>query len=84
MAKEDMICPFSGKICQECSIYRGRHYYLCFCQHYRGYVTKSEPVCKVNGPVSTGATSHSQFDFPSIATVTAIDPFTKPMEDIKR
>jgi hypothetical protein len=85
MAKEDMICPFSGKLCQECSIYRGRHYYLCFCQQYRGYVAKSDPGSKVNGPVSTGANSHGQFEFPSsIANITAIDPFTRPLEDIKK
>jgi hypothetical protein len=84
MAKEDMICPFSGKLCRECSIYRGRHYYLCFCQQYRGYVAKSEPASKANGPVSAGANPGDQFNFPSIATTSTIDPFTRPLEDIRK
>lgn len=38
MAKTDMVCPFSGELCRECPQYRGRHYYLCFCNKYRGYL----------------------------------------------
>jgi hypothetical protein len=38
VAKIDMICPFSKKLCQECPLYRGRHYYLCFHTKYRGYL----------------------------------------------
>ena len=38
MAKIAMMCPFSRKLCKECAIYRGRHYYLCFSKEYRGYV----------------------------------------------
>ncbi len=33
-----MNCPFSGKGCKECSIYRGRHYFLCFSKRYRGVI----------------------------------------------
>jgi hypothetical protein len=33
-----MICPFSEKACKECGAYRGRHYFLCYCEKYRGYV----------------------------------------------
>jgi len=36
MAKEKMICPFSGKPCVECAEYRGRHYFLCYAKRYRG------------------------------------------------
>ena len=42
MAKEIMICPFSGKACKECAIYRGRHYYWCFNPKYRGHLNKSD------------------------------------------
>jgi hypothetical protein len=42
MAKTKMICPFSHKLCEECPLYRGRHYYLCFCDKYRGYIGGSE------------------------------------------
>ena len=42
MAKTKMICPFSGKICEECPLYKGRHYYLCFAKKYRGYLGDKE------------------------------------------
>ena len=42
MAKEKMLCPFSGELCRECPQFRGRHYYLCFCTKYRGYLGKAE------------------------------------------
>jgi len=38
MAKTKMLCPFTRKLCRECAQYRGRHYYLCFCSKYRGYI----------------------------------------------
>lgn len=42
MAKTSMICPFSRKLCVECEIYRGKHYFLCFCEKYRGYLGQSK------------------------------------------
>ncbi len=42
MAKTSMLCPFSNKLCSECPLYRGRHYYLGSCQKYRGYIEKPE------------------------------------------
>ena len=41
MAKKKMACPFSGKLCTDCAIYRGRHYYLCFKTGYRGCLWQS-------------------------------------------
>jgi len=38
MAKLKMLCPYSHQLCKECSVFRGRHYYLCFCKNYRGYL----------------------------------------------
>ncbi len=38
MAKTKMLCPFTRELCRECAQYRGRHYYLCFCSKYRGYI----------------------------------------------
>jgi len=38
MAKTKMLCPFTKELCRECAQYRGRHYYLCFCSKYRGYI----------------------------------------------
>jgi hypothetical protein len=46
MAKINMLCPFSHRLCDECPLYRGRHYYLCFCQKYRGYIGESEEGAK--------------------------------------
>jgi hypothetical protein len=40
MAQADMLCPFSNRLCSECPLYRGRHYYLSLCQQYRGYIGK--------------------------------------------
>jgi hypothetical protein len=42
MAKEKMLCPFSKKLCRECPLYRGRHYYLCYCREYQGHLRHSE------------------------------------------
>jgi hypothetical protein len=36
MAKIAMTCPFSNRICRDCAVYRGSHYYLCFKKEYRG------------------------------------------------
>jgi len=36
MAKHKILCPISGSPCIECAIYRGRHYYLCYSQNYKG------------------------------------------------
>ncbi len=38
MAKTKMLCPFSKKLCKECAVYRGKHYFLCFQNKYRGYL----------------------------------------------
>lgn len=38
MAKIKMICPYSHRLCSECATFRGRHYYLCFCKQYKGYL----------------------------------------------
>ena len=45
MAKTEMLCPFNERVCDECALYRGRHYYLSLCEHYRGYIGER----KVNG-----------------------------------
>jgi len=53
MAQIDMLCPFSDRLCDECPLYRGRHYYLCFCEKYRGYIGKSK------GNTKPGTNQHS-------------------------
>lgn len=72
MAKVDMICPFSGVACKECPIYRGRHYYLCFCEKYRG----SLPGAMKNLPMSKH--SNGKFTMPKLPTLTK-DPYINEM-----
>jgi hypothetical protein len=36
MKRDANKCPLSGRACINCSLYRGRHYNLCFQDNYRG------------------------------------------------
>jgi len=36
MKRDSTKCPLSARACINCSLYRGRHYNLCFQDHYRG------------------------------------------------
>lgn len=40
MKKAKMPCPFTGGRCVECSLYRGRHYNLCFSEHFQNIKNK--------------------------------------------
>ena len=83
MAKEEMICPFSGKLCRECALYRGRHYYLCFSKKYRGHLKKSGGVTKVSISPTSRKSPGKQFEMPPIRHTGAIDPFTTILRDIE-
>jgi hypothetical protein len=80
MAKEEMLCPFSGKLCRECPLYRGRHYYLCFSKKYRGHLEKPEGA-KGNNP-GDSKTKYDDHFKPLKKMPSAIDPFQTPMADI--
>jgi hypothetical protein len=82
MAKEDMLCPFSGKLCGECALYRGRHYYLCFSKKYRGHLEKSEVAAKGTNPGTSEVKPDEQFEVP-VKIPSAVDPFKRPLADIK-
>ena len=82
MAKEDMICPFSGKLCKECALYRGRHYYLCFSKEYRGRLEKPGGDTRKSSPGTSEAEPVKQIQVP-VKMSSAIDPFTVPMSDIR-
>jgi hypothetical protein len=84
VAKERMICPFSNRLCEECAFYRGRHYYLCFCQKYRGYLGKPGEVNKENLTFVPGARSNGKFEIPPIIPASAIDPFATDRESHKK
>jgi hypothetical protein len=57
MAKKPMICPFSKKLCRECSYYVGRHYYLCFFKDYRGYLDDQKEEKSDKKTLSRGSKS---------------------------
>jgi len=53
MVKNSMKCPISGKGCINCPIYRGRHFNLCFQDHYRDDETKGTgPLISMGYPAS--------------------------------
>ena len=73
MAKAKMICPFSGILCKDCPVYRGRHYLLCYCQKYRGHLPealKNLPLAKTR--------PNGKFKMPSLPTLTK-DPYIDTM-----
>lgn len=87
MAKREMLCPFLGEPCIECAFYRGRHYYLCFCNKYRGYMPESAAPPSFSGE-SRGIDAHkakpsSSFDIPLRMPAGVYDPFIEDMHDIK-
>ena len=81
MAKTEMVCPFSNKVCEECALYRGRHYFLCFCEKYRGYLDKPKKATKANLPFLPGTSSNLKFEIPSKILTSAIDPFVTDHEN---
>jgi len=62
MAKTKMICPFSRNLCVECGHYRGRHYYLCFCKTYRGYLGEAQGIHESG----KGMRGQNKFDMPPV------------------
>ena len=83
MAKAEMMCPFSGKQCKECALYRGRHYYLCFCKQYRGYIKQSgsAELTRKDSTISRADPS-KQFEVPPLKNTGVLDPFALPQKDI--
>jgi len=63
MAKVKMVCPFSGKMCIECGIFRGRHAGFCYVSTYRGNTLEEGQVIK-KPERKVGA--DTKFDLPEI------------------
>jgi len=59
-------------------LYRGRHYYLCFCAKYRGAL--GEFAGGNLAPVSK-ARANGKFEIPSLIRTRAIDPFVTDDEN---
>jgi hypothetical protein len=81
VAKERMICPFSNRLCEECALYRGKHYYLCFCRKYRGYLGRSGDVTQEGATSVPRARPNGKFEIPAIIRIRAIDPFVTDREN---
>ncbi len=47
MATQMMRCPFSGKACKNCPLYRSRHYSLCFNAHYQKNIDQKDEINKL-------------------------------------
>jgi hypothetical protein len=73
VAKTQMMCPFSGELCRDCSVYRGRHFYLCFCQKYRGCLSETGKT-----PSMSRTGSNGKFEMPSLLNITK-DPYINEM-----
>ena len=78
MAKTKMLCPFSGNLCEECALYRGRHYYLCFCDKYRGHLADTG---ETPASLDSGLSPMRKFEIPPIYARSAIDPFAIVMKE---
>jgi hypothetical protein len=79
MAKTKMLCPFSGDLCKNCSVYRGRHYYLCFYGNYRGHLHETGEVSSNPAPPTPWPGLNPKFEtpyikLPHIKPIKAIDP----------
>lgn len=46
-ARNKTKCPVSGRLCINCSLYRGKHFNMCFQDHYRG------DSAKLTGPLTS-------------------------------
>jgi hypothetical protein len=70
-----MICPFLGKLCKNCAIYVGRHYYLCYSTNYRGYLGRRRGTSRAVAHRAFGLGTKKNFKIPIIKT-RVFDPFS--------
>lgn len=77
MAKVQMVCPFSKKLCIDCAIFRGRHYYLCFAPNFNALSRNSSktPGFKPNG-------SAGSFDVPKPPELPRSSKWIHNVEDL--
>ncbi len=76
MAKRGMLCPFSGRLCKNCSAYIGRHYFMCYKPGYRGYLGDEKRSRKENGAQSV-TNRKTDFSVPELKHRENLDPFTR-------
>jgi hypothetical protein len=78
-----MICPFSGKYCKECSLYRGRHYFLCFKDKYRGYIKEYAKISAKNIDSNNRGKAKDLFELTALTDSKSLDPFSRALPDSK-
>ena len=81
MSMIKMLCPFSGKLCEDCPIYRGRHYYLCYCENYRGHLDEVDNNGGSVYPLASEVWAMWQSEFQMINPKSAIDPFVMDVNE---
>lgn len=81
MAKEKMNCPFTNRLCEECALYRGRHYYLCYYKKYRGYLGNPGESAEGDSTPTAVGRSKGIFEIPEFTHHSAIDPFVTKDEE---
>jgi hypothetical protein len=74
LAKKEMLCPFSDRICKNCSVYIGRHYLLCNKAGYRGN--------KGRGTSNTEGENHDsrkpvKITVPELEYIEELDPYLR-------
>jgi len=53
LVKNAVKCPISGGVCINCALFRGRHFNLCFQDHYKGDDKKlTGPLVSMGYPAS--------------------------------
>jgi hypothetical protein len=77
LAKREMLCPFSDKLCKNCSLYIGRHYFLCYKPSYRGHIKHTGRRVEKYSHYFLGANSKKNLNVPKLEYREALDPFTK-------
>ena len=74
MAKREMMCPFSDRLCRNCAVYIGRHYYRCFFENYRGYVYQPKEDDAAGASPANDTYPEGDFKIPAV-TSKVLDPF---------
>jgi len=76
VAKTKMQCLISGDLCKDCSLYRARHYYLCFRGNSKTCLTKPGEVSDTVAPPTVGPIRNHSSKIPHFKTRNDTDRMT--------
>jgi hypothetical protein len=78
-------CPFTGRACTECPLYRARHCNLGFSKSYRGYLGEEKESEKPSTPsVRTRWKAGHRFEFGPVHAPSAMDPVAIALKEIEK